>query len=73
MLKYYIEKGASVDMPPDQVTKLYIDHGKGEYRKSPFIIQAACAGGVDILRTLLDHGCKYNDQGYIGMSIKRKN
>ena len=39
MLQYYVEKGAKVDMPPDTVSKLYIDHGKSpEYRKAPFII-----------------------------------
>jgi hypothetical protein len=39
MLKYYIERGAQLDIPPDTVSKLYIDHGKNsEYRKAPFII-----------------------------------
>lgn len=43
MLDYYIKQGAPVDLPPDKVSKLYIDHErKSEYRKSPFIIQAAC-------------------------------
>ena len=55
MLKYYIEKGAKVDMPPDTVSKLYIDQTTktAEYRKSPFIIQAACAGGIDCFKTLI--------------------
>ena len=39
MLKLYIEKGANVDLPPETVSKLYIDHDrKPDYRKSPFII-----------------------------------
>ena len=39
MLQYYIEKGANVDMPPDTVSKLYIDQGKSpEYRKAPFMV-----------------------------------
>jgi len=43
MLDFYIEKGAKLDMPPETVGKLYTDQTKTqEYRKSPFIIQAAC-------------------------------
>lgn len=43
MLQYYISKGANIELPPETVSKLYIDHSnKSEYRKSPFIIQAAC-------------------------------
>ena len=39
MIKFYISKGANVELPPDTVSKLYIDHSKkSEYRKSPFII-----------------------------------
>jgi ankyrin repeat protein len=39
MLKLYIEHGANVEMPPETVSKLYIDHErKPEYRKAPFII-----------------------------------
>jgi hypothetical protein len=39
MLKFYIEKGANVNLPPDSVTKLYIDHSKtSDYRLAPFII-----------------------------------
>ena len=74
MLEYYIKKGASVDSPPDTVSKLYIDHGNtSEYRKSPFILQAACQGGLDVFENLLHHGSKITDQGFIGFSKKRKN
>lgn len=74
MLKYYIQKGCKVDNPPEIVSKLYIDHkDKSEYRKSPFIIQAACAGQLDIFETLVHHGCRITDQGYIALSKKRKN
>lgn len=59
MLKYYIEKGAKVELPPDTVSKLYIDSNKNqEYRKSPFIIQAAVAGDKECFKTLLTAGCK---------------
>ena len=74
MLRYYIEKGAPIDLPPDTVTKLYIDHSRtSEYRRSPFIIQAACHGDLECFETLLMVGCKITDQGFIGFSKKRKN
>ena len=74
MLEYYIEKGAKVDMPPDTVGKLYTDSSRNqEYRKAPFIIQAACTAGWDVCSVLLKKGCKITDQGYIGLSRKRKN
>jgi hypothetical protein len=74
MLEHYIKKGCQVENPPDQVSKLYIDHTKNsEYRKSPFIIQAACQGKLKIFEALLKHGCKITDYGFIGFSTKRKN
>ena len=74
MLLYYIEKGAKVDMPPDQVSKLYTDGTRThEYRKSPFIIQAACAGSMDCFNTVLKNGGKITEQGYILLSRKKKN
>jgi len=75
MLQFYISKGAKVDLPPDTVSKLYIDHErKPEYRKSPFIIQAAAQGDVECYNTLLNNGCKAEGEtGFIGFSRKRKN
>lgn len=74
MLNFYVKKGASVESPPDTVTKLYIDHTRtSEYRKSPFIIQAACQGNVEIFESLLNHGCKVTDLGFASFSKKRKN
>jgi ankyrin repeat protein len=75
MLQFYISKGAKVDLPPDTVSKLYIDHDrKPEYRKSPFIIQAAAQGDVECYNTLLNNGCKAEgESGFIGFSRKRKN
>ena len=63
-----------MDLPPDTVSKLYIDHErKPDYRKSPFIIQAAAQGDVSCYETLLNNGCKAEDTGFIGFSRKRKN
>lgn len=74
MLKFYIQKGCKVDNPPDIVSKLYVDHkDKSDYRKSPFIIQAACAGFLDVFETFVHHGCSITDQGCVGLSKKRKN
>ena len=44
-----------------------------EYRKSPFIIQAACAGNIPILKQLLDAGSRIIEAGHICLSKKRKN
>lgn len=74
MLQHYIKKGCSIDNVPDTVSKLYIDHTRqSEYRKSPFIIQAACQGNLHVFETLIKHGSKANDEGFIGFSSKRKN
>ena len=74
MLKFYIEKGAQVDFPPDKVSKLYIDQSStSEYRSSPFIIQAACLGDIECFEVLVKHGCKITDHGFIGLSKKRRN
>ncbi len=63
-----------MNLPPDTVSKLYIDHErKPEYRKSPFIIQAAAQGDVECYETLISSGCKESDTGFIGFSRKRKN
>jgi len=54
MLEYYIEKGAKLDMPPDTVGKLYTDTTKHqEYRKAPFIIQAASTASWEVFNILL--------------------
>ena len=61
-------------MPPESVSKLYIDHSKKpEYRKSPFIIQASCQGDLACFETLLKSGCRLGETGFIGFSKKRKN
>jgi hypothetical protein len=74
MLQYYISKGANIELPPETVSKLYIDHSnKSEYRKSPFLIQAACQGDLPCFETLLKAGCRQGEAGFIGFSKKRKN
>ena len=73
-MKFFISQGARLDNPPETVQKIYLDPSASEsYRKSPFIIQAACAGDIEIFTTLLTHGCRVNETGYIGLSKKRKN
>ena len=74
MLEFYISKGANVELPPETVSKLYIDHSKRpEYRKSPFIIQAASQGDLPCFETLVKNGCRLAENGFIGFSKKRKN
>lgn len=61
-------------MPPDTVTKLYMDSSlSNEYRKSPFIIQAASADAGECFMNLAKRGANIHDTGYIGLSKKRKN
>ncbi len=54
MLQYFITKGARVDHPPTTVSKMIKDPKKltENYRKSPFIIQAACAGDIKVFECL---------------------
>jgi len=44
-----------------------------DYRKSPYIIQAAVAGNIPIFKMLTEAGCKITDIGHICLSKKRKN
>lgn len=74
MLNFYLDKGANLDLPPDTVSKLYIDHSRtSEYRKAPFIVQAACHGDPECFETLIKRGAKITEIGYIGLSKKKKN
>ena len=75
MLKLFLSKGARVDNPPDKVSKMSSDPKKlsENYRKSPFIIQAACSGDIYCFKTLLTQGCKITEQGFICLSPKKKN
>jgi hypothetical protein len=49
LLKLFLSKGARVDHPPQTVSKVMNDPKKlsENYRKSPFIIQAACGGDLE--------------------------
>jgi len=43
------------------------------YREAPFIIQAACAGEVEIVKMLVKAGCSLQDVGHICLSKRRQN
>ena len=43
------------------------------YRQSPFIIQAACAGHVGIIKKLVTAGCSLSEVGHICLSRRRQN
>lgn len=43
------------------------------YREAPFIIQAACAGEVEIIKILVKAGCSLQDVGHICLSKRRQN
>jgi hypothetical protein len=43
------------------------------YRKSPFLIQAACQGNQEIFQILLQNGRDIKDAGHICLSRRRRN
>ena len=77
VLKYFIEKGVDLAAPPMTVSPMNNDlecHEK--YRKSPFVVQAACKGSLEVFKMLLQYGqgkCAITDAGHIGFSKKRRN
>lgn len=62
-----VKKGASVSSPPESI------QGEDWYRKSPFIIQAAKKGKMEMINTLIKHGSKLDEVGFICHSKKKKN
>lgn len=74
MVKYLIEKGCDMTSPPQQVMPLhdFPDLDK-TYQQSPYIIQAACAGNLDVVKTLVKAGCSINELGHICTSKRRLN
>ena len=61
-------------MPPDKVAPLYTDGSKTrEYRKSPFVIQAAAHNTTECLNIIIRNGGKITEHGFVGLSRKKKN
>ena len=75
MLEFFIDKGADIRHPPETVSKVHSEKNKESenYRKAPFIIQAASAGSIDAFKFLLQKGLQINEDGFVCFSRKRKN
>ena len=74
MVRHLIAKGVSLSKPPTSVTDVRIDPACADnYRVSPFIIQAACHGNLEIFKLLVTGGCSLNDVGHICLSKRRQN
>jgi ankyrin repeat protein len=75
MIDHFLERGVDPSLPPDSLTKSPIDTDEeiANYRKAPFIIQAACHGRLKIFKMLIGRGCKVEEEGHIGFSARRKN
>ena len=69
-----IQKGVNLSNPPNKVPPLNNDPDCHlNYRQAPFIIQAAVAGDVKVMKTLVKAGCQLNDVGHICLSKRRQN
>ena len=74
MVKYLIGKKVDLTKPPNFVTDVDSDPLCAEnYRISPFIIQAACHGTIEIFKLLVAAGCTTNEVGHICLSKRRQN
>ena len=74
MVKFLIAKKIDLTKPPNFVTDVDSDPSCAEnYRVSPFIVQAACHGSLEIFKLLIAAGCSMNDVGHICLSKRRQN
>jgi hypothetical protein len=69
-----LSKGVSSANPPVSVVEVpgYPAYSES-YRKSPFLIQAACQGNLEIFQILLQNGRDIKDVGHICLSRRRRN
>ena len=74
MVKTLITRGCDLDNPPQKVPAL-TGHPEChiEYRRAPYIIQAACYGDKKIMEMLVAAGCSLNEVGHIALSKRHKN
>lgn len=73
VVKALIKGGANLTKAPMQVPPLQgHDDLHLKYRQSPFILQAASYGTIEIFKTLLDAGCSIAEVGHICLSKRRQ-
>ena len=74
LVKALIQRGVDLANPPAKVPPLQAHPDcHSNYRQSPFIIQAACAGDKKTMEILMASGCSLNDVGHIALSKRHKN
>ena len=72
MVQALIQKNINLAMTADAVNEVKNDDYIHKiYRKSPFLVQAACYGSLDIFKILLEAGCDINSCGHICLSKRR--
>lgn len=73
--EFFIKRGISVQSPPDKLSpKMELDANTMQnYRQSPYIIQAACHGDMDLFKVLQAAGCKATETGFVALSRRRHN
>jgi hypothetical protein len=70
----FVNKGVKTDTPPISVQPMGADNDFAlSYRKTPYLIQAAQQGSVEIFQMLVDSGRPIFELGHICLSKKRKN
>lgn len=70
----FISKGVDLTNPPNKVPPLTSDPSCHlNYRQAPFIIQAACAGDLAVMKALVAAGCSLTEVGHICLSKRRQN
>ena len=68
MVKLFKEKGIDVSNPPER------SQYDVEYRRSPYVIQAAASGDRETLQVILgEQGADIKEKGFIGFSKSKKN
>lgn len=67
MVEFFIEKGVDILNPPELV------QSDDQYRRSPFIIQAAKSGSIPTYEAVRRQGAIPHESGCICLSKKKKN
>jgi hypothetical protein len=78
LVEYLLDDHASLDHPPSSVTSGSAGNAEAEqllqnYRKSPYIVLAACRGSAEIVELLLARGRSLSESGHVGYSRLKNN
>lgn len=78
LVEYLLDDHASLDHPPSSVTSGAAGNPEAEqllqnYRKTPYIVLAACRGSAEIVELLLARGRSLSESGHVGYSRLKNN